>query len=228
MNKKSVWTKPESRADEIVDYIGNLILEGRWSPGERIDDATISNELGVSRNSVREALTKLTALRALEKRQWSGYFIPTVTWENAKNTLDVRKNLEILAINLFMKNPNEKAIKEIEKSILKSEVSFKNLDLDSFEKFDYEIHEIIQRNCNNPWIPHFMSQIHYSIHMLRHLDKLEDFKQFGEISTQEHWELLGYIKDNNKVEAIKLIHKHFDNHWERLNKVLIKNGHLPK
>lgn len=227
MAQKVKFMERKSRAEEVVNYIGEQILLDKWNPGDRIDDAAIAEELAVSRNSVREALSHLTALRALEKRQWLGYFIPQLTWEDIRHTLNIRMDLEILALKLFIDNPNSEAIETIEKSIHQSETDFMCQNLLAFEKSDYLIHDIIQQYCGNPWIPHFMKQTRFAVQRLRHIDKLEDYKQFGEVSIREHWELLTYIKERDKLKAVECMQHQIEHHWERLNKVLNKNEHLP-
>ncbi|MET1755831.1 FCD domain-containing protein [Novosphingobium sp. RD2P27] len=60
MSKSSI--KPAKLADAIADHIQHLILEGALPPGERLlSERDLSEKLGVSRPSLREALDTLIA-----------------------------------------------------------------------------------------------------------------------------------------------------------------------
>ena len=202
-----------------MDYIEDQILDGRWESGERIDDSSLSEELGVSRNSVREAMARLTSLRALEKRQWAGYFIPKITREEAKHTIDIRLDLEILALKLFMQRVTPEVIEEIEDSIHKSEWDLQKGDFHAFIKSDYVIHKIVHKHTGNPWIPHFMKQASFAIDRLRLIDKIRDFETIAKISISEHWKMIDAIKHNDIDRAIESMKTQIDHHWERLTEL---------
>ena len=46
---------PDSLAEQIARHIGQLIITGELKSGDRIQELRITNELNVSRGSVREA-----------------------------------------------------------------------------------------------------------------------------------------------------------------------------
>lgn len=50
------FVAPESLSEQIAKYLAQRIIQGELSPGERIQEARVVNELNVSRGSVREAL----------------------------------------------------------------------------------------------------------------------------------------------------------------------------
>ena len=63
-------------ADDIVDRIETLILEGTLKPGERLPaERALAEEFGVSRPSLREALQKLVARGLLQSRHGGGTFV---------------------------------------------------------------------------------------------------------------------------------------------------------
>ena len=47
--------------ESVVDYMRGLILNGRLTPGERLVQSELAEQLGVSRTPIREALHKLAA-----------------------------------------------------------------------------------------------------------------------------------------------------------------------
>jgi GntR family transcriptional regulator len=70
---------------QIQEYIADLILSGKLEPEAKIQsERDFSEELGVSRMTVRKALTELVGEGLLERRHGSGTFVakPRVTYES--------------------------------------------------------------------------------------------------------------------------------------------------
>ena len=68
MQGSSVFSK-ESRAEHVATIIRNGISSGFWRPGDTINDQALASDLGVSRTSVREALSRLVESRVVERVQ---------------------------------------------------------------------------------------------------------------------------------------------------------------
>ena len=67
---------PKRISDQVFDQLRELIFQGDLKPGQKImTERELAEALGVSRNSVREAINKLVALRFLEQRQGQGTFV---------------------------------------------------------------------------------------------------------------------------------------------------------
>ncbi len=70
---------------QIQEYIAELILSGKLLPESKIQsEREFSEELGVSRMTVRKALTELVGEGLLERRHGSGTYVakPRVTYES--------------------------------------------------------------------------------------------------------------------------------------------------
>ena len=61
--------------DEAIDKIKHMILSGRVLPGEKLPrEADLAAELGLSRNSLREAVKALSVINVLDVRQGDGTY----------------------------------------------------------------------------------------------------------------------------------------------------------
>jgi GntR family transcriptional repressor for pyruvate dehydrogenase complex len=68
--------RPKRISDQVFDQLRELIFSGEISTGEKImTERELSEALGVSRTSVREAINKLVTLGFLEQRQGQGTFV---------------------------------------------------------------------------------------------------------------------------------------------------------
>jgi GntR family transcriptional regulator, transcriptional repressor for pyruvate dehydrogenase complex len=65
--------------DEAIEKIKAMILSGELRPGDRLPvEKTLAQRLGLSRNSLREAIRALSVLRVLETKQGAGTFVTSL------------------------------------------------------------------------------------------------------------------------------------------------------
>src|SRR3981189_1967029 len=68
-----------SVTDDAIDKIRELIVSGSWGPGDRLPkESELAAQLGLSRNSLREAVRALSQLRVLEVRQGDGTYVTSL------------------------------------------------------------------------------------------------------------------------------------------------------
>ncbi|MEA2656228.1 MAG: GntR family transcriptional regulator, transcriptional repressor for pyruvate dehydrogenase complex [Chloroflexota bacterium] len=68
-----------SVTDGAIDTIRELIVSGSWGPGDRLPkESELAAQLGLSRNSLREAVRALSQLRVLEVRQGDGTYVSSL------------------------------------------------------------------------------------------------------------------------------------------------------
>jgi GntR family transcriptional repressor for pyruvate dehydrogenase complex len=90
MNVRSIERKEGSRrsrrvaraprvTEGAIDKIRERIMSGAWGPGDRLPrESELAADLGLSRNSLREAVRALSQLRILEVRQGDGTYISSL------------------------------------------------------------------------------------------------------------------------------------------------------
>ncbi|HSS61440.1 MAG TPA: FadR/GntR family transcriptional regulator [Candidatus Limnocylindrales bacterium] len=65
--------------EEAIDKIRERIVTGSWGPGDRLPkESDLAAQLGLSRNSLREAVRALSQLRVLEVRQGDGTYVSSL------------------------------------------------------------------------------------------------------------------------------------------------------
>ena len=65
--------------DEAIEKIKEMIVSGQWRPGDRLPkEADLAAQLGLSRNSLREAVRALSQLRILDVRQGDGTYVTSL------------------------------------------------------------------------------------------------------------------------------------------------------
>jgi GntR family transcriptional repressor for pyruvate dehydrogenase complex len=65
--------------DEAIDKIKRMITSGELGPGDRLPrEADLAERLGLSRNSLREAVRALSMIRVLDVRQGDGTYVTSL------------------------------------------------------------------------------------------------------------------------------------------------------
>jgi DNA-binding GntR family transcriptional regulator len=92
--------RPPSLADAVVAHIRDAIIRGGYAPGQALTEAGLSEELGTSRGTVREALRELASLGLVTRSPHRGATVSTLTARDAQDIYTLRAALESFAAQL--------------------------------------------------------------------------------------------------------------------------------
>jgi DNA-binding GntR family transcriptional regulator len=87
-----------SVADRVADELRLQLAEGILLPGARLTESTIAEDLGVSRNTVREAFAELASERLVVRHPNRGVFVASLGAGDIHDVYTVRRVLELSAI----------------------------------------------------------------------------------------------------------------------------------
>jgi GntR family transcriptional repressor for pyruvate dehydrogenase complex len=87
--------------DEAIEQIKSMIISGELAPGDRLPrEADLALRLGVSRNSLREAVRALTLVHVLDVRQGDGTYVtslqPTLLLDALSFIVDFHRDASVL------------------------------------------------------------------------------------------------------------------------------------
>ncbi|CAN3126278.1 GntR family transcriptional regulator [Mycobacterium sp. smrl_JER01] len=94
----SVGSRHRSLRDETVDELRRLILNGELAPGERLNEFSMSERLGVSRFPVREAFRRLEAEGLVESLPRRGVRVVELDQHELEVVREMRIALESIAV----------------------------------------------------------------------------------------------------------------------------------
>jgi DNA-binding FadR family transcriptional regulator len=154
---------------EAIRTIKDMILDGRLAPGQQLPpERSLSEALGVSRPTVREAIRSLQAMNILESRHGAGTFVASLSVDEllrplqfvlslAEGGLDhlfeVRLLLEPGAAALAAERATAEQIEAIRDCAARAEADAVD-DADAMLRLDTELHERIVEASGNPLLQH--------------------------------------------------------------------------
>jgi DNA-binding FadR family transcriptional regulator len=159
--------KIKMNTSEIVyKTIEGKILNGEWTSGMKItSEIQLSQDLGVSRMSVREAIEKMVALNILTKKQGEGTFVNELTpsiylnslipmilfnKDNLIDVLEFRKIIEVESAGLCAERCDDETILKLEHHY-QVMCDSKNKSPE-FTDADYQFHMEIAKGTKNSLI----------------------------------------------------------------------------
>jgi DNA-binding GntR family transcriptional regulator len=137
-------SKSLPRAQQIAEVLRSAIIAGRYEPGERLIEATLSTELGTSRGPVREALRQLENEGLVMSFPYRGAVVLGVSDEEVQEVLiPIRLTLERYSFARALERLTDDDFAELGKQIWVMEEAGKANDLTKLVEADLCFHEIV-------------------------------------------------------------------------------------
>ncbi|PIC57070.1 GntR family transcriptional regulator [Sporosarcina sp. P12(2017)] len=128
----------------IAQEIRNLIYEGKLVPGEKITENRLSQNLGVSRTSIREAILLLELEGLLISSPYKDTRVATISQEEVVELLlPMRVRIETYALKKGFENWGEKYKETIRRIVEDMRKAANYDDLLTFIELDIQLHELI-------------------------------------------------------------------------------------
>lgn len=194
--------KSESFHLQAYNIIKKSIMEGERKPSERIVEAKVANQLGISRGPVREAIRMLIQDGLLIYNDgFVRVYQPTV--QDVIEIFQCRESLETLAIRLAIKNITDTEREQLATNIKETK---NTLELGLvLGEMDQQFHTIIFHASKNNQLIELLEVIKMKVHYMRNsMVGGEFYPSFIE----EHERIFEIVVEGNEAEAVKIIRNH--------------------
>lgn len=212
-----------ARDDAVLKALVGFVGAEALRPGEKLPtERILAERLKVSRNTVREALTRWEGLGLVERRQGSGTYLKAAVspdmlhmpltlsggndFTSLMQTLEIRRALEAEAAALCAERASPADIAEIKRKLDIMEQAFRTRDGMSAEE-DWEFHQAIYRVSGNPLFEQIIAAMHELFH--RFWEHPLGVRDFGHASFPYHRTIYECIAARDpqgaRAEALKLI-----------------------
>ena len=137
--KKSV---PSVR-EKTYEYLKSGIFSGRFTPGERLTEEHLAEELGVSRTPVREALHKLEQEGLIEPLESRGFCIPRDSEKEIEDLFELRTVLEGYTLKIICERITDKQIAILERVVQKADDALRRKTIEEVFHWNTQFHDIL-------------------------------------------------------------------------------------
>jgi DNA-binding GntR family transcriptional regulator len=128
---------------ETQEAVRDRIIDGRLSPGTNVIERDLSEELGVSRTPLREALLGLEAERLLRTEPQRGFFVQELSVAEAREVYSLLALLEGFAVERSCPSPTD-TLQDLNTRFRAAK------DHAEAVQYDREWHQKLMRQCGLP------------------------------------------------------------------------------
>lgn len=208
MPKFAAIKQPESLAKMAYEAIRQSILSGQWNIGELYNEKAIAADLGISRTPVREALLELASQDLIIFLPRRGLMINRFTRRDVDEIFEVRKAIELAAVEKIVKTSPPFDLFEIEESLLNQRKAVRQKDYLAFMEADRLFHTAISELTNNRRIIAILDNIRDMIHVMGAKALALEGRALEVI--EEHQTICEAVKKGNIEEARRAMAYHLD------------------
>lgn len=155
-----------SLSDKVFESLEGGILDGAYKPGEYLSENRISEELGVSRTPVREALRRLEQDGLIEQTP-RGALVIGITEDDINIIYEIRARIEGYATRLFTERVTDEKLAALEENLGLQEFYLERGRADSSGDLDSSFHDIIYESCGSRILDDILSSLHNKVRRCR-------------------------------------------------------------
>lgn len=138
-----------SATDKIFNELREAILSGTLKPGELYSVYRVSEEMGISRTPVREAVLRLAEVDMVRIERNRGFTVRTVTVSDIREVFELRLMLEVPAAAHAATHGDVAFLEAVQGEISAMHEASRADDQDSFMQHDLSLHDLINGVLGN-------------------------------------------------------------------------------
>lgn len=207
--------KSQSLANQVYETIERNILNGVYSKGEVISEMKLSEELGVSRTPIREAMTRLETERLIETTS-TGTVVVGITDKDVRDMFQVKLHLDPLIMKMAATNISAHALEMLKENLEQQEFYNKKGNTEKLRDLDTEFHDIIYAESRSPILQHILTGIHHKL--LKYRKASLDKSDRSDHSVEEHEAIFEALAARDEMRIELLVLQHINHSYDTIMK----------
>ena len=223
MSDKNQLKRPDSLSKIAEEHIRKGIINGTLGLGEKLQEAKLSSEIGISKTPIREALAALNLQGLVQIIPQRGAFVFDLSQESVVQLCQYRLFLETAAMAQALDKNSTAFLADLEGLVAKMLQARK---IDAFEEYlelDADFHASFFKHCGNSYLQGGYQNVSDIVQTMRtHLSKRPErtAKSF-----EEHTAITKHLSEG-KVKAANTVLKRQITRGERSYSDLIGLAHM--
>lgn len=214
--------KKTTYRDQVIDHIYDLVLEGKYSPGDQLKESLLAKEMGISRAPIREALKELIVNGIVDYKPQVGNFIALLSPKQIIDAYTTRGVLEGFAIMSTQHQLTEDDLEELDSLVTKMEKAALRANRKKVVEVGGAFHDLLISNNKNVQLAEYTERLSLKLHVLfyKHWSTLYDPEEIG----KRHRKIVASLESSDPVKIEQTIRDHY---VETGNKIAELYKHIP-
>ena len=191
-------------ADQAYRELRRRILLRQYAAGERLSEAELARQAGVSRTPVREALHRLGEEGFVVVVPSQGVWVADPTPEGMEQAYEVREVLECKAVAKAAANVTPLLIARLEAKVAEEESIIQNRDIDRYMTMNTDFHMTLAMGSGNGVMVDFIRRILMITGV--YMAFFDPF--FDETTLEEHRRIVRVVSTGDVEGSVAVMREH--------------------
>jgi DNA-binding GntR family transcriptional regulator len=205
-------------AQQLADGLSERILAGAFTPGDRLRESAIAAELGVARNTVREAVRILELGGLVHYEVNRGAVVISPTPERVDALYIARERLETAAVLRVPRSEQLAAISEAFDALVRAADSH---DARRIVDKDLAFHTAIVALLDSSRLDEFYAELTRELRFYLIVLSVEDREfESPDVLLAEHEAILSAIRSGDLTRAVREVRSHIETNAQRVKGIV--------
>ena len=190
----------------VQQEIERAILQGEYEPGSKLIEATLAEQMGVSRGPVREAFRMLEEAGLVRNEKNRGVFVRDIPMGEAVEIFDLRAAMDELVGRKLATCITTAQLKEVKALVDAMEKAVKANDARAYHMLNLKFHDRLVEMAGNSKLTGFYRKLIKELSLFRRLNLADGW--LLPISASEHRQIIKAIASGDPEAAGKAMFDH--------------------
>lgn len=203
---------------QVASRLRTLLVEGRIAPGAKLNERELSEQLGVSRTPLREAIRFLASEGLVDLVPNRGAVAAQLSETDIEHTFEVLAEMEGLCGALAARRITDAELSEITALHYEMLAAVARTDRSNYYRINALIHEAISAAARNPVLSRAYTRINARVQSLRYLTN-QDSDNWA-LAVQEHQRMLDALQTRDANAMRQVLTEHLFNKRDTVLRLL--------
>ncbi|HBQ64362.1 MAG TPA: GntR family transcriptional regulator [Clostridiales bacterium] len=195
-----------SLGGQVFEQIRENILNGRYKPGESLIELRLSEEIGVSRTPIREAIRQLELEGLVHVVPNKGAIVSGVSDKDVDDIYTIRMLVEGLAAQWAAQNITDRELEELEEILELEDFYTRKKDSSHILQIDSRFHQVIFAASKSKSLMHVLGTFHQYVRNARNTSL--SYPDRAAEALKEHTAIYEAIRIRDSEKAGELMTDH--------------------
>lgn len=209
-----------TRREVVLDAIRRALLTGELVPGQRIKEATLADALGVSRPTIRDAISQLVHEGSLVQVPYKGISVAQPSPQDLLDVAEVRVSLETLAAVHLSQHQDGEGMRRLREALELHLAAIESGDEVKIDLTHLELHSTLWEGSENQMLMRIWPLVEHHIRVAMTHDQAT--RSDPERDAELHRRLIRVIETGTPEEIAAEIREHIGRSADEIVKRITK------